>query len=415
MGGGLMQLVAYGAQDVYLTGQPQITFFKALYKRHTNFSQENIEQIIEGAAIPGGKSVVTIERQGDLVHQVYLEFDADIKGSPDTINPWLAEMLVQDVELTIGGQRIDKQYARWWRIFSEMNYDNAKKANYSKLTNGDDVLSKIFLPMTFFFNRHSGLALPLIALQYQEVKLEFTWGQLLGADRDAYEKGVATNPKCWANMIFLDTDERRIFADKPHEYLIETVQHTGAESVTAGTSNNVRLNFNHPIKELLWWFPRSTTQTSYYYQNPTSQSGIKFDTQITSATAQTQPHLSAGVVRLNEGDSFGETADGPMESFRLQLNGTDRFHKQPGKYFNSVQPFESHSGCPMPGLYSYSFALNPEDHQPSGTCNFSRVDTATATFEMKAGTTGNENLYMFAHGYNVLRVQDGTCGLAYSN
>ena len=408
MGGGLMQLVAYGTQDVYLTGQPQITFFKALYKRHTNFSQENIEQIIEGAAIAGGKSVVTIERQGDLVHQVYLEFDIVALDTHDTF-PWVAEYLVVDAELTIGGQRIDKQYARWWRIFSEMNYDNAKKANYSKLTCIDADPSKVFLPMTFFFNRHSGLALPLIALQYQEVKIEFTWGTHMG---------VTVNPKCWANMVFLDTDERRIFADKPHEYLIETVQHTGAETVTAGTSNNVRLNFNHPIKELLWWFPLSTAQL-FDYQTPTS-TAVTYDSVITSATAQTQPHLSGGVVRLTPGTSMGETADGPMESFRLQLNGTDRFHKQPGKYFNSVQPFESHSGCPMPGLYSYSFALNPEDHQPSGTCNFSRVDTATATFEMKATTAlgaalPNTNLFMFAHGYNVLRVQDGTCGLAYSN
>ena len=378
-------------------------FFKALYKRHTNFSQENIEQVIEGAAIPGGKSVVTIERQGDLVHQVYLEFDTE-SGVPTTDTaPWLAEYLVQDVELTIGGQRIDKQYARWWRIFSEMNYDNAKKANYSKLTSSDNDPCKVFLPMTFFFNRHSGLALPLIALQYQEVKLEFTWN-LLGA--------LGSNPKCWANMIFLDTDERRIFADKPHEYLIETVQHTGAETVTAGTSNNIRLNYNHPIKELLWWFPKDLSGGVESYQNPTS-TAVTFDSVITSAT-QTQPHLSGGVVRLGSGQSFGETADGPMESFRLQLNGTDRFRVQPGKYFNSIQPFESHSGCPMPGLYSYSFALNPEDHQPSGTCNFSRVDTATATIDMK-GSIDNPNLYMFAHGYNVLRVQDGTCGLAYSN
>ena len=179
MGGGLMQLVAYGAQDVYLTGQPQITFFKALYKRHTNFAMENVEQTIDGAPVANGKSMVTIERQGDLVQQIYLEFDADVHNAELSVIPWLAEDAVADIELTIGGQKIDKQYARWWRIYSEMNYDNAKKANYSKLTNvdtnGAGTNAKIYLPLIFFFNRNSGLALPLIALQYQEVKLEFTW------------------------------------------------------------------------------------------------------------------------------------------------------------------------------------------------------------------------------------------------
>ena len=412
MGGGLMQLVAYGAQDVYLTGQPQITFFKALYKRHTNFAMENIEQTIDGAPVPNGKSMVTIERQGDLVQEIYLEFDGT--ATVDDVNPWLGEVAVTDVELTIGGQRIDKQYARWWRIYSEMNYNNAQKANYSKLTNVDAATAKVFLPLTFFFNRHSGLALPLIALQYQEVKLEFTWsGALDGGDAE----GSVSNPKCWANYIFLDTDERRIFADKPHEYLIEQVQHTGAETVASGTSNNIRLNYNHPIKELLWWFPQSTSSTLIDYQNPTiNTSDPLFTIVVGSGDAQTQPHLSAGVVRLDPGVSLSETTDGPMSTFRLQLNGTDRFRDQPGKYFNSVQPFECHSGCPMPGLYSYSFALQPEKHQPSGTCNFSRVDTATATMTMRTLTgVANTNMYMFAHGYNVLRVQDGTCGLAYSN
>ena len=404
-----MQLVAYGAQDVYLTGQPQITFFKALYKRHTNFAMENIEQTIDGTPIPNGKSMVTIERQGDMVHQIYLEFDAQVATNLQNLQPWIAEAAVTDCELTIGGQRIDKHYARWWRIYSEMNYNNAKKAEYSKLTNVDTVTvsNKVFLPLTFFFNRHAGLALPLIALQYQEVKLEFTWSAVL-SETAATDK--VSSPKCWANYIFLDTDERRMFADKPHEYLIEQIQHTGAETVSSGISNNVRLNFNHPVKELLWWFPKSTTSTDTAYQNSTDKA-LEFDTAIT--VGETQPHLSAGVVTLKATEFCGETADGPLDTFRLQLNGTDRFRDQPGKYFNSVQPFQCHSGCPMPGLYSYSFALKPEEHQPSGTCNFSRVDTATATLKMN--TTDNTTLYMFANGYNVLRIQDGTAGLAFSN
>ena len=431
MGGGLLQLVAYGAQDVYLTGQPEMTFFRQMYKQHTNFAMECIEQTIDGTPVANGKSVVTIARRGDLVKEIYLELDGfyihdtttPTPVVPDMI-PWLAEAAVADVELTIGGQRIDKHYSRWWRIFSEMRFDNAKKAGYSKLTTCDQsslvqtlVNNKLYLPLTFFFNRNSDLALPLIALPYQETKLEFTWTSLMNGSPGSTGAGIVSNPKCFCNYIFLDTQERELFASKPLEYLIEQVQHTGPEAVNAG-SNNIRLNFNHPVKELMWWFPNSTDPEVSDYQNPTTVDDLLFVNSTETSTVQTdstQPHLSNGVVRLDSGVSIGETADGPMKSFYLQMNGSERFKKQDAKYFNQLQPSQYHSGCPMPGMYSYSFALNPEDSNPSGTCNFSRVDTATATIEMNSISSANNKIYMFAHGYNILRVQNGTAGLAYSN
>ena len=412
MGGGLLQLVAYGAQDVYLTGQPEMTFFRQMYKQHTNFAMECIEQTIDGTPVANGKSVVTIARRGDLVKEIYLELDGVYSAAAMT--PWLAEAAVADCELTIGGQRIDKHYSRWWRIFSEMRFDNAKKAGYSKLTTCDLVTAtnKLYLPLTFFFNRHSDLALPLIALPYQETKLEFTWTSLMNAT--TIDTGYVSNPKCFCNYIFLDTQERELFASKPLEYLIEQVQHTGPETVKAGP-NNIRLNFNHPVKELMWWFPNSTNPEVSNYQNPTIDPAVTFTNTVAGGAQATQPHLSDGVVRLTAGVSVGETADGPMESFYLQMNGSERFKKQDAKYFNQLQPSQYHTGCPMPGIYSYSFALNPEDSNPSGTCNFSRVDTATASIDMKSPTTYNTKIYMFAHGYNILRVQNGTAGLAYSN
>ena len=202
MAGGLMQLVAYGAQDVYLTGNPKITFFQAVYKRHTNFAMENIEQVVNGSPANNGRLSVTIARNGDLVSEMYMELQP-IAGLDAEERCWVAERAVQDVELTIGGQRIDKHYQRWWRLYSELYLDETKKAEWGKLTTqegaGDTATGKVILPLIFFFNRNPGLALPLIALQYHEVRLDFD----LSGEYALYFDTNAV--KVWANYIYLDT------------------------------------------------------------------------------------------------------------------------------------------------------------------------------------------------------------------
>ena len=248
-----MQLVAYGAQDVYLTGNPQITFFKAVYKRHTNFAMECIEQVINGTPAGAGRSSVTISRNGDLVQEVFLEapIAKDQSGEKNTVYPM--ERCISDCELSIGGQRIDKHYQRWWRLYSELYHDHAAKDKYSKMTNSEGADTEVgYVPLIFFFNRNPGLALPLIALQYHEVRLDFTW-----TSTAELASVTAASIKCWANYIYLDTKERRLFAQKSHEYLIEQVQFTGTESATAAGTKNIRLNYNHPVKELIWCFQGS--------------------------------------------------------------------------------------------------------------------------------------------------------------
>ena len=183
-----MQLVAYGAQDVYLTGNPKVTFFQAVYKRHTNFAMENIEQTVNGTASNSGRVSVTIARNGDLVSDMYVELKAKatvLKTAGDVNDDcWAAERAIKDVELSVGGQRIDKHYQRWWRLYSELYLDESKKAVWGKMTspsvNGERTgadaglpAGKMYLPLIFFFNRNPGLALPLIALQYHEVRLDF--------------------------------------------------------------------------------------------------------------------------------------------------------------------------------------------------------------------------------------------------
>ena len=299
---------------------------------------------------------------------------------------------------------------------------------------------KVFLPLLFFFNRNPGLFLPLIALQYHEVRLDFD----LASDYATY---FGTNtPKVWANYVYLDTEERRRFAQKGHEYLIEQVQHTGTDAVTRGSTKQIRLSFNHPVKELVWCFnggsgTRASVNDHWNFCTTAAANAVTLSTAtqfgdlassnaLVSAELVGAPHMVLGSIDdsaehfkssqatwTEEGVAGATAAVGPMSSFKLVLNGQDRFKEQSGKYFNQVQPNQYHTGCPYPGVYSYSFALKPEEHQPSGTCNFSRIDNAQVAVTMKAdaGSTSPQTLNLFACNYNVLRIQSGMGGLAFSN
>jgi len=418
MAGGLMQLVAYGAQDVYLTGNPKVTFFQAVYKRHTNFAMENIEQTVNGTASNSGRVSVTIARNGDLVSDMYVELKAKAAvvltaGDVDD-DCWAAERAIKDVELSVGGQRIDKHYQRWWRLYSELYLDESKKATWGKMTSPAVDDGKMYLPLIFFFNRNPGLALPLIALQYHEVRMDFD----LSSEFSLYTDNSTF--KVWANYIYLDTEERRRFAQKGHEYLIEQVQHTGSDAMAAaGSTKQIRLSYNHPVKELVFCADQGSVSRANLWNFTSTTQAVTTDAgaQLAAGLSSVVPTSLSGAPQLKVTQAVAawtEEAAGPIETFKLVLNGQDRFKEQDGKYFNSVQPFQHHSGSPVPGVYAYSFALKPEEHQPTGTCNFSRIDNAQVAIKTKAGTTAT-NLNMFAVNYNVLRIQSGMGGLAFSN
>ena len=416
MAGGLMQLVAYGAQDVYLTGNPKVTFFQAVYKRHTNFAMENIEQTVNGTATAGGRVSVTVARNGDLIADMYVELTAK-QAFDKTEDAWVAESAISTVELSIGGQRIDKHYQKWWRLYAELYMDEAKKLNYGKMTSATVDDEKVYLPLIFFFNRNPGLALPLIALQYHEVRIDFD----LTSNFDKY---LSTSTfKVWANYIYLDTEERRRFAQKGHEYLIEQVQHTGTDALEASGTKQVRLSYNHPVKELVWCVADAASddaQGMYDLTSACTQASVDF---VTVPNAVSNTYITANQmgcpaldVKTATSKVFTEQALGNLDTFKLVLNGQDRFKEQSGKYFNQVQSYQHHSGTPYAGVYSYSFALKPEEHQPTGTCNFSRIDNAQVAIKCRnVGGATSKNLDMFAVNYNVLRVQSGMGGLAFSN
>jgi len=401
MGGGLLQLVAYGAQDVYLTGNPQITFFKVAYRRHTNFSMESIEQTFNGTADFGRRVTCQVSRNGDLIHRMYLQVTLPALTSAKQWTDYVGLALVKNVELEIGGQRIDKQYGDWMYIWNELSLPFGKRDGFKAMVGsslsyagGSTTAEVLYIPLEFWFCRNPGLALPLIALQYHEVKVNLEFRQLselgaynLGGGFLGLASGSLGTSSLWVDYVFLDTDERRRFAQLSHEYLIEQLQFTGDESVTASSaSTKVKLNFNHPVKELVWVMQRDSVVTS-------SNDWFNFsDNQVEASGANL------------------------VTASKLQLNGHDRFAERAGGYFNLVQPYQHHENIPTnEGINVYSFALKPEEHQPSGTLNMSRIDSAVLT-------VGHANLGAFAGkirvyavNYNVLRVMSGMGGLAYSN
>jgi len=530
MAGGLMQLVAYGAQDVYLTGNPQITFWKVTYRRHTNFAMESIEQTFNGQADFGRRVTCTISRNGDLAYRTYLQITLPEigqflgNGGDDVYARWLdfpGEQLISQVEVEIGGQRIDRQYGDWMHIWCQLTLSKEQERGYYKMIGNTTQLTYIcdpdfaevdgpcsadgirqvcaprralpettlYVPLQFWYCRNPGLALPLIALQYHEVKInldirnieECLWAvdKLDGTGvkvNNAYKQSLAA-ASLFVDYIFLDTDERRRMAQNPHEYLIEQLQFTGDESV-GSSSNKIKLNLNHPCKELIWVvqpdsnvdYCSSITAGSelnkllgaqpFNYtdafdalpnavhafggKQAISSSGTGNTTFINASGMFQDPFANnvstSGAVASGWGGASNTTDSGvsdagtfvlaetaldmhcwgenPVVVAKLQLNGQDRFSEREGTYFDLVQPFQHHTRAPDTGINVYSFALRPEEHQPSGTCNFSRIDNATLQLVLSNATVSGVStakVRVYAVNYNVLRIMSGMGGLAYSN
>jgi hypothetical protein len=557
MGGGLMQLVAYGAQDVYLSGNPQITFFKVVYRRHTNFSVEPIPQTWNGAADFGRTVTCNINRNGDLITNMYLV--VDIPAAAASANAWgyvsrLGHALVSQTKIEIGGSKIDEQYGDWLNVWYELSHKVGQERGYAKMIGDVAELNQVstaakpasvlYVPLQYWFNRNNGLALPLIALQYHDVRVTVQLNSFANVTNWVGSAPAAQQMKdCYLliDYVYLDSEERKRFAQASHEYLIEQLQFTGSESLTS-VNNKYRLNFNHPSKYLIWvphldryqsrnsWVAHaaqsgdwraaadrfakvlnlataavvvgasSVTVTPANCVNAaaalnvvdlvnTATAGIsaallaKFEvrnvvenvdaspaTLLTlgsgaSAAASiaaainnsvvlrndlTMEDMSSTLAQLSAGASasglailnavavsvidafnygnFVDGSDNPVYNAKIQLNGHDRFQALDGAYFNYVQPYQHFSNTPADGVNVYSFALKAEDHQPTGTCNFSRIDNATLQVDLGVrnaaapgyaanylGSSSNSLLNIYTVNYNVLRVMSGMAGTAYSN
>lgn len=393
-----MQLVTYGAQDIYLTGNPLITYFKTVYRRHTNFSIECIEQIFDGKINFGNRLNCKLSRNGDLIHQIHLEGTLPDIANPDALS-WLrwtdnvGHYLITSVDIEIGGKLIDRHYGDWLEIWAQLSTPAGQIKGYLDMIGQDRAningsptgLQKssrkgrdIYIPLQFWFCRNVGLSLPLIALQYHDVVISIQLNTLDALLINTSPVGeLVPNPEIqindlnlslWVDYIFLDTPERWRFAQVSHEYLIEQLQFFGNETIPAGTSNkNILLEFNQPVKEIVW-VVQNAGLTKY-----------KQLCNYTDTIASTREHTPVFMK-----NPYG--AKNPVFKAKLVLNGHDRFSQRKGEYFNAIQT-RAHTNIPeSKGINIYSFALNPESHQPSGTCNFSRIDSANLFIYLKIPT-----------------------------
>jgi len=558
-------------------------FFKVVYRRHTNFAVEPIPQTWNGSADFGRTVTCNINRNGDLITNMYL--CVHLAATPVNNVAWgyvnrLGHALVQNVKIEIGGSKIDEHYGDWLNIWYELTHENSQERGYAKMIGDDPALTEIttnsspaytmYIPLIFWFNRNNGLALPLIALQYHDVRITLIYNSFQSCIN--YRGSVApvvqspmTDSFLVIDYIYLDSEERKRFAQASHEYLIEQLQFTGSESLNSVT-NKYRLNFNHPCKYLIWaphfdlyqkpqqWLsyphygndwsvaldvfakvlsiitalnlsvvestvdgqkslnisidsselnvsegtllelPKITVPESSVLSKLLSKVEVQWTVEpivvgneqtgillgdisneidinkllgnaivtrnnlnindisvlssslltalsniSTSPSFDSQEHkgyvsllldmISYTIVnQFNYGNNI-DGSDNPVYDAKLQLNGHDRFQDRDGYYFNYVQPFQHFTHTPADGINVYSFALKAQDHQPTGTCNFSRIDNATLNVSVGfnnsnlnsqaytqtylSGSSSVMNIYTV--NYNVLRVMSGMAGTAYSN
>ena len=500
MGGGFIELERQGIQNTFLIGNPQITFFKIVYKRFTNFAKECIEEKFNKTIKSNELLSHNLTKTGDLVQEIYFNIKAQFE--PIANNPIYGKYditnIIEYVEIEIGGQKIDKHYSQWLDIYNELfekNYDNrfllSKMEIYKSLldyiyeldntnslispifannfqskdfnismttpipssintcefnitfistsipsinfaptlkTNLNDLINKIFkehnlqitinstttlttniykinitsndiysvidlmeklcnnphkkernyiIPLKFWFNKNAGLALPLISLQYHTVKINIKIADLININwGNCKINNNILDSSLLVNYIYLDTNEKKKFIENKHEYLIEQIQYTGPEilNINTGINKTYKINFNYPIKGLFW-----------------------------------------------------TTNEGYLENIELQLNEHSRFNSENGDYFHIIQPYETKLNKHGKTLYKnriwknkdnvdfnnrtgmYSFSLNPYEYQPNGLCNFSNINNGKLNFKLKYNTT----LYLFGLNYNILRINQGTCGLVY--
>ena len=411
-GGAALQLIARGRQDIYLVGNPQITFFKQVYRRYTNFSMESQPIYFDGTANFGRRISAIIPRKGDLLHRMMLEISLPmaVQGDPET--SWvngIGHAIIEEVTIEIGEKEIDKQTGEWLHVWSSLTTSTSKQTAYYNMVGRQTAYTqdaqpgpiKLYIPLRFWFCNNIGMSLPLIALQTHPVRLTvkfrdlqelFYRNSLQSNCTQTIDAVSITDVTLYGDYIYLDVEERRKFASVKHEYLIEQIQFSPLNSIPSNASvANIPLNFNHPIKELIWVVKQTRMN-------------------------ETNEIFNYSSLQLNEA---GRPYDLILDAL-IKFDGFDRFHKRDISYFRLVQPWQYHTTVPDDFIYLYSFSINPEDSQPSGSFNASRLDSLVLTLTMN-NTLNNTNSSMFiapieqrdtlcvvyAVNYNVLRIVAG--------
>jgi len=525
MAGGLIQLVATGTQDIFLTTDPQITFFKVVYRRHTNFSMEVIPQNFIHNADFGNRVTCILSRNGDLIRNVHIvielpaipQFTVDDQLDPITKFAWVRKIgyaIINTVEIEIGDELIDRHYGDWLNIWYELTVQD--RQNYNQLignipelttpTNGKSAF-KLFIPLQFWFNRITGLALPVVSLQYNHIKINLelntsntcyllspshtinidndfvnfeqyeyiqqtigttvslakfiyfdiinrtlylsrvtdaqftsvtvTDPNILSSETAQKEFLYRTDPdgnlingqylitglktgfqamprinsieqtysnasvdlsnltisECFllVEYIFLDDEERVKFAQARHEYLIEQVFFTGDDTIS-GFNQSYKVGFSQACKELLW-----VSQLSLALNTRNNDWFNYTDNIITGPDG----HYIGHNIILNE---------------TLLFNGHERISARPSEYFTQDQIYQNHTHSPESFINVYSFCLHPENQQPSGTANLSRIDNVNLQITCSNVVNFNYTALLRIYGvvYNILRVANGISGIVFA-
>ena len=446
-GGGLLQLVATGKQDLFLTGNPQISFFKMVYRRHTNFAVESQAMYFDGTPNFGQRITCLIPRRGDLLGKVYLDVVLpqikDTCGVPQLYTNSIGHALIQEITFEVGEQEIDRQTGEWMEIWTQMTTPTSQRSALNEMLGRVEPYNvpqiqpsaqsdglHLLIPLQFYFCQNPGTYLPLLALQYSPIRINITLRPLQQlfwvappqppTTQEGWMPACTTQISCttpitsmmlWGDFVYLDVEERRRFVSETHEYIIDQVQYTPPYAITANQMTaTVPIEFNHPIKEFLFVVQRDSMANRNEWFNYSNL-----------AIGEICPSFVSGYVNSNSPSGRLDL----IATAKLQLDGYDRFTERTPQYFRLQQPYDHHTTTPVNSfIYNYSFALRPEDAQPTGTMNASRIDSMIWQIQMNGILSnptipawqqrGNCHVVVYARNYNVFRVINGFGGLLFT-
>lgn len=497
MTGGLIQLAAYGIENIYLTEDPQITFFKIVYRRHTNFSIESIPQYFNIKGDFSNRVSCTVSKNGDLINRTYVV--VILPNIPELHNGaivrWvdnIGYVLLKTIEIEIGGKIIDRQYGEWLYIWNELNKTNNIRGIDNMIGNIEELktfsTSKneylLYIPLQFWFCRNVSLSLPIIALEYSEVKINIEFENLLNClivgpthyiyisdticlfkpyeliqvdNTDSYLqyinfdqtkmklgyiktdpnitllpnmilRGIESNfittiydpnskiytpittnneilnfsksnttfrdifnlslvdSYLYIDYVYLDNIERIKFARSNHEYLIDICQFDNEKTIF-NSNNKIKIGYSHPTKELLIRGQFDFMINEYYRDN------FNFTTSLNKNVASSL-----------------------IKKILIKLNGFNRENDYDKNFYSYVQALQHHKSIPPKGLFLYSFSLNPFETQPSGSCNFSKIDDITIDISVdQVSYEKTAKIKIYGFSYNIFRIINGIGGIAFDN
>ena len=502
-----MQLLFQGGQDLYLTGNPTLSYFKTNFKRHTPFGMEYIslqfDPLPSFTPTQSTKATCKIDRNADLLYDTYLTYALPALYTNNQIPvSWVEELgthIIQEISIRLDGFVIDTQRGDFMKIYTDLTLNGTAKAQWLRCIGGEDFMRyssqnlsdditqqgvainarNLYIPLQFWYCKNSGLAIPLIALQYTELYIDCIFSPLneliqigyppvspkrlfgdyansptnikirnylmsLGYDQTNVfyyftQNNWQSNTNLLCNYIYLGEDERAFFAQTSHDYLITQTQFNLFQGLTIGP-NHVETTFQHPVKEIFWVLTQDNLDLSNNWYNFTGLDNYKsfryWQSQLPyyNYSNYNEPLLqyiadnftpfvtsvkdqSVNKLEPQQVQTYYGDFYSIMESAQPIFNNNDRMQINDHAFFENLQLFKYHTGLTPPGVYILSFGLSPEDSKPSGTQNFSRLNAQEFLINIFNTYPVNQNFncYMYAVNYNVFRITGGIGATVFSN